>query len=60
MNEHVLRFRVGVVVLSALGILVFLFVIFGARPQFLRTQYPVKIRFPAAIAAKKFAIPQVI
>lgn len=48
MDERVLSFRVGVVVVAAATITVILVILFGAAPQLLVPTYNVRIRFPRA------------
>ncbi len=48
MDERVLSFRVGVVVVAAATITVILVILFGAIPQVLTPTYSVKVRFPRA------------
>jgi len=48
MDERVLRFRVGVVVVAAVTITAVLIMLFGAWPNILQPQYLVHIRFPEA------------
>jgi phospholipid/cholesterol/gamma-HCH transport system substrate-binding protein len=48
MDEWVLRFRVGVVVVAAAIITIVLVMLFGATPTVFRPQYRVDIRFPEA------------
>jgi phospholipid/cholesterol/gamma-HCH transport system substrate-binding protein len=48
MDESVLRFRVGVVVVAAVVVTVVLIMLFGAWPNVLQSQYLLHIRFPEA------------
>ncbi|MEO2021361.1 MAG: MlaD family protein, partial [Pirellulaceae bacterium] len=48
MDERVLKFRVGVVVLTATIVTAILIVMFGAIPDFTGTYYQLNIEFPAA------------
>jgi phospholipid/cholesterol/gamma-HCH transport system substrate-binding protein len=48
MDERVLRFRVGVVVVVAVIVTVILVMLFGAWPTLLQSQYEVHIKFPEA------------
>lgn len=48
MDDRVLRFRVGVVVLASLIVTAILVMMFGVKPQFLESQYLIKIGFPRA------------
>jgi phospholipid/cholesterol/gamma-HCH transport system substrate-binding protein len=48
MDERVLSFRVGVVVVAAVIITVILVMLFGAWPNVFQTQYEVHVKFPEA------------
>lgn len=48
MDENKLRFGVGVLVISAIGIAVILTFLFGAFPNVLSEQYTLLVRFPSA------------
>lgn len=48
MDERVLYFRVGVVVVAAVTITIVLVMLFGAWPNVLESHYPVHIKFPEA------------
>jgi len=48
MDERVLSFRVGVVVVAAITVTVILVFLFGTVPQTLTPTYTVKVRFPRA------------
>jgi hypothetical protein len=48
MDERVLRFRVGVVVVASAIVTVVLVMLFGAWPTMLQPQYTLHIRFPEA------------
>jgi phospholipid/cholesterol/gamma-HCH transport system substrate-binding protein len=48
MDERVLRFRVGVVVVAAVTITAVLVMLFGAWPNILQAQYTIHIKFPEA------------
>ena len=48
MDERVLRFRVGVVVVAAAFVTVVLVIFFGAYPSMLQPQFVLHIRFPEA------------
>jgi phospholipid/cholesterol/gamma-HCH transport system substrate-binding protein len=48
MDERVLRFRVGVVVVASAIVTVVLVMLFGAWPNMLQPQYTLHIRFPEA------------
>lgn len=48
MDERVLYFRVGVVVVAAVIITIVLVMLFGAWPNLLESHYPVHIKFPEA------------
>lgn len=48
MDERVLRFRVGVVVVAAVTITAVLIMLFGAWPNILQPQYVIHIKFPEA------------
>jgi phospholipid/cholesterol/gamma-HCH transport system substrate-binding protein len=48
MDERVLQFRVGVVVVASAMVTVVLVMLFGAWPSMLQPQYTLKIRFPEA------------
>ncbi len=48
MDERVLSFRVGVVVVTAVILGVILILLFGAAPQFFTETYTVRVRFPRA------------
>jgi hypothetical protein len=47
MDDRVLSFRVGVVVVTAAIICVILILLFGAVPQVLTPTYTVKVKFPS-------------
>ncbi len=48
MNERVIQFRVGVVVVAAAIITILMVLIFGEGVSFVRSQYTVKLHFPRA------------
>jgi phospholipid/cholesterol/gamma-HCH transport system substrate-binding protein len=48
MDERVIRFRVGVVVVAAVMITVILVMLFGAWPTVLQSQYELHVKFPEA------------
>lgn len=48
MDERVLYFRVGVVVVASVTITIVLVMLFGAWPNVLESRYPVHIKFPEA------------
>lgn len=48
MDENKLRFGVGVLVISAIGIAIILTFLFGAFPNVLSEQYTLLVRFPSA------------
>jgi len=48
MNERVVQFRVGVMVLSSLLITAILIVMFGELPTFVRTTYTIHVKFDSA------------
>ena len=48
MDERVLRFRVGVVVVAAVIITIILVMLFGAWPTVLQRQYELHVKFPEA------------
>jgi phospholipid/cholesterol/gamma-HCH transport system substrate-binding protein len=48
MDERVIRFRVGVVVVAAVIITIILVMLFGAWPTVLQSQYELHVKFPEA------------